>query len=191
MKLIDIADIKIGYNYRRESTSHNNKNAQITIVPAIQPRDIKNIYLASGQNLEKVPITDAKDRYFISTNEVLFLNKGDFKASIWKGAEKIIASSAFYRIKLINKEYLPEYVALYLNSPMGKSQLNLHQNTERISTITISDIEQIDIPFIPLEKQKQIVALFLLFEKEVDIMEKIKQNRKKLINSILNQTIKE
>ena len=30
-----------------------------------------------------------------------------------------------------------------------------------------------------------------LYEKEVDTMEKIKQNRKKLINSILSQTIKE
>lgn len=191
MKLIEIADIKIGYNYKRESSSRNDKDMQITIVPVIQPRNAQNLCLDNVSGLEQASIVDAKDKYFLSTDEILFSNKGDFKASIWLGNKKVIASSAFYRIKLKNNSYLPSYVAVYLNSSAGKSQLNLRQNTERVSTITISDVEQIDIPFIPLEKQKQIVELFLLYEKEVDIMEKIKQNRKKLINSILSQAIKE
>lgn len=191
MKLIDIAEIKIGYNYKREPTSRNDKNVQISIVPVIQPRNTQKICLEDTLGFEQASIIDAKDKYFLSTNEILFSNKGDFKASIWLGNKKVIASSAFYRIKLKNNSYLPSYVAVYLNSSAGKSQLNLRQNTERVSTITISDVEQIDIPLIPLQKQKQIVDLFLLYEKEVDTMEKIKQNRKKLINSILSQTIKE
>lgn len=191
MKLIEIADIKIGYNYKRESSSRNDKDVQITIVPVLQPRNAQSLCLDNVSGLEQASIVDAKDKYFLSTDEILFSNKGDFKAFAWLGNKKVIASSAFYRIKLKNNSYLPAYVATYLNSSSGKSQLNLRQNTERVSTITISDVEQIDIPFIPLEKQKQIIELFLLYEKEVDIMEKIKQNRKKLINSILSQTIKE
>lgn len=189
MKLADIAEIKIGYNYRRETTLHDIK--QTVDIPIIQPKDVKYIKIADIESFDKISLADTKDKYFLTANEVLFSNKGEFKAFVWCGKEKTMASSAFYRIKLFNNQYLPEYVAIYLNSPLGRAQLNLRQNTERISTITISDIKQIDIPLIPLEKQKQVASLFLLYEKEVDIMEKIKQNRKKLINSILNQTIKE
>ena len=96
-----------------------------------------------------------------------------------------------YENRVCDKNFLPEYVALYLNSVPGKAQLCLRQNTVRISTITISDVKDIDIPLIPMEKQRKLVELFLLYEKESSIMEKIAQNRKKLINLILNQTIKE
>ena len=100
MKLIDIAEIKIGYNYKREPTSRNDKNVQISIVPVIQPRNTQSIRLEDTLGLEQASIVDAKDKYFLSTNEILFSNKGDFKASIWLGNKKVIASSAFYRIKL-------------------------------------------------------------------------------------------
>ncbi len=185
MKLIDISEIKIGYNYKRASTAQNNKNMQNSVVPVIQPRNVQSLCLTNTQNLEKAFLTDAKNKYFLSTNEILFSNKGDFKSCVWIGNEKVIASNAFYRIKLTNNRYLPAYMAIYLNFLAEKSQLNVRQNTERISTVTISDVEQINIPLISFEKQQQIVDLFLLYEKEMDIMEKIKQNHKKLINSIL------
>lgn len=191
MKLSDIAEVRIGHNFRRELISLKKKEGVISTIPVVQPRDIKNFNHINTYNLEKTDVVNAKEKYFLYPNEVLFTNKGDFKAAIWKNKVQTIASSAFYRIKLISEKYYPEFVALYLNSPSCKSQLNLRQNTERVSTITINELEQIDIPLLPLEKQKQLVELFLLYEKEVDIFEKIKQSRKKLINSILSQTIKE
>lgn len=191
MRLSDIAEVRIGHNFRRELISLVKKECVISTVPVVQPRDVESFTHINIRNLEKADIVNAKEKYFLYQNEILFTNKGDFKAAIWKNNIQTIASSAFYRIKLINEKYYPEYVALYLNSPICKSQLNLRQNTERVSTITINELKQIDIPLPPLEKQKQIVELFSLYEKEVDIFEKLKQSRKKLINSILSQTIKE
>ncbi len=191
-KLSEIGCIKIGYNFRRDNkdvaSSFNRSSAE---TPIIQPRDIVSLCHSCFHNLQKIQITDIKDKYFLSTNEVLLSNKGVFQAFVWKGQSKIMVSSAFYRIKVLNQDFLPEYIAFYLNSSLGEAQFCLRQNTVRISTITISDVKGIDIPLISLKKQQQIVDLFLLYEKEVDTMEKIKQNRKKLINSILSQTIKE
>lgn len=191
-KLSEISCIKIGYNFRR-----NNKYIPLSSdylsegVPIVQPRDVISFCHSSFPCLQKAQVPDIKDKYYLSMNEILLSNKGDFQAFVWKGQEKIMASSAFYRIKICDANLLPEYVALYLNSVHGKAQLCLRQNTVRISTITISDVKDINIPLIPMEKQRLLVELFLLYEKESSIMEKIKQNRQKLINSTLSQTIKE
>ena len=105
--------------------------------------------------------------------------------------ERCIASGVFFVISIKDKEMLPDYVAAFLNSSAGQKALSVKQNTAGVQSITRTELEQIDIPLIPLEKQKQIVEMFLLYEKEVDIMEKIKKNRKKIINSMLGQIIKE
>ena len=193
-KLSEISCVKIGYNFRRD---RDNKDTPLPSdhlseeVPIVQSRDMVSFCHYSFPCLQKIQIPDIKDKYYLSMNEILLSNKGDFQAFVWKGQEKIMASSAFYRITICDKNFLPEYVALYLNSVPGKAQLCLRQNTVRISTITISDVKDIDIPLIPMEKQRKLVELFLLYEQESSIMEKIAQNRKKLINSILSQTIKE
>ena len=193
-KLSEISCVKIGYNFRRD---RGNKDTPLSSdhlseeVSIVQSRDMVSLCHSSFSNLQKVQVPDIKDKYYLSMNEILLSNKGDFQAFVWKGQEKIMASSEFYRITICDKNFLPEYVALYLNSVPGKAQLCLRQNTVRISTITISDVKDIDIPLIPMEKQRKLVELFLLYEKESSIMEKIAQNRKKLINLILSQTIKE
>ena len=69
MKLIDVAEIKIGYNYKRESTSRNDKNVQISIVPVIQPRNAQNICLEDALDLEQASIADAKEKYLKSNSK--------------------------------------------------------------------------------------------------------------------------
>ena len=191
-KLSEIGCVKIGYNFRRDNKySPSSSDCLSDGIPIVQSRDVISLCHSSFSCLQKVQVPDIKDKYYLSLNEVLLSNKGVFHALVWKGQAKIMASSAFYRIKICDANFLPEYVALYLNSTAGKAQLCLRQNTVRISTITISDVKEIDIPLIPMEKQRKLVELFLLYEREISIMEKIKQNRQKLINSILSQTIKE
>ena len=143
MRLSDIAEVRIGHNFRRELISLEKKECIVSTIPVVQPRDVKNFNHINTCNLEKADVVNAKEKYFLYQNEVLFTNKGDFKAAIWKNNLQTIASSAFYRIKLINEKYYPEFVALYLSSPICKSQLNLRQNTERVSTITINELKQI------------------------------------------------
>lgn len=191
-KLSEIGCVKIGYNFRRDNKySLSSSDFLSEGIPVVQSRDVISLCHSSFSCLQKVQVPDIKDKYYLLMNEVLLSNKGVFQALVWKGQAKIMASSAFYRIKICDANFLPEYVALYLNSTAGKAQLYLRQNTVRISTITISDVKEIDIPLIPMEKQRNLVELFLLYEREISIMEKIKQNRQKLINSILSQTIKE
>ena len=78
MKLIDVAEIKIGYNYTRESPSRNDKNVQISIVPVIQPRNAQNICLEDALDLEQASIADAKEKYFLSTKQYLYTTQNVF-----------------------------------------------------------------------------------------------------------------
>lgn len=186
VKLAEIVDIRAGYSFR-ESLS----KATSGELPVIQFKNISNLHISDISACSSVSDKKIKASHFLRLDDVLLSNRGNYKASVFKSNEKCIASGVFFILTVKNTNFLPEYIATFLNSVEGQNALSARQNSAGVPSIIRSELTQIDIPLISLDKQKQIVELFLLYEKEVDTMEKIKQNRKKLINSILSQTIKE
>lgn len=186
VKLKNISDIRMGYSFR-ESLS----KAIIGELPVIQFKDLSCLYIEDLSSCLSISDDKIKHSHFLKFNDIVLSNRGNYKASIFKSNDKCIASGVFFIISIKNKEISPDYIAVFLNSSEGQKALSARQNSAGVQSIIRTELEQIDIPLIPLEKQKQIVELFLLYEKEVDTMEKIKQNRKKLINSILSQITKE
>jgi restriction endonuclease S subunit len=67
----------------------------------------------------------------------------------------------------------------------------MRQNVSGVLSINRGELEQVEIPLISLEQQRQIVGLYALYEKETNILEQIKKTRKRLINSVLSQMVKE
>ena len=186
VKLAEIVDIRAGYSFREGLSK-----AISGELPVIQFKNISNLYISDVSACSFISDKKIKASHFLRFNDILLSNRGNYKTSIFKSNEKCIASGVFFIMTVKNTNFLPEYIATFLNSVEGQNVLSARQNAAGVPSIIRSELTQIDIPLIPLDKQKQIVELFLLYEKEVDTMEKIKQNRKKLINSILSQTIKE
>ena len=68
---------------------------------------------------------------------------------------------------------------------------NSRQSTERIATLTLAELSDIDIPLIPLAKQQQLKKIVDCQQKELEILEKLKHNLNILTKGIFTQTIKE
>lgn len=186
VKLTDIVDIRSGYNFREGIPEAENGNLQV-----IQFKDLSGLILEDNPNRLLVLKEQIKTNHWLNFNDILLSNRGNYKSAVNRCEKPCIASGVFFVLTVKDNKFLPEYIAIFLNSVEGQKALSARQNSAGVSSIIRSELTQIDIPFIPLEKQKQVVELFQLYEKEVDTMEKIKQNRKKLINSILSQAVKE
>ncbi|MBR1916138.1 MAG: restriction endonuclease subunit S [Alphaproteobacteria bacterium] len=186
VKLIEIVDIRAGYSFREGLSK-----AESGDLPVVQFKDISNLYIDDVSACFSISDEKIKPSHLLRRGDVLLSNRGNYKATLFNTTAKSIASGVFFILTIKDKSFLPEYIATFLNSAEGQKALSERQNSAGMPSIIRSELEQIDIPFISLEKQRQIVELFMLYEKEVDTMEKIKQNRKKLVNSILSQIVKE
>ncbi len=186
VKLINIAKIRLGYSFREQLKEDEWGN-----LPIVQFKDLQDSVFSNADNCTRLNADKIKPSHWLKCGEILLSNRGNYKAAVNYCRYPCVASGVFFVLTVQDKNFLPEYIATFLNSQEGQKSLTKRHNISGVNSINRMELEQIDIPLLPLEKQKHLVELFLLYEKEVDIFEKIKQSRKKLINSILSQTIKE
>jgi restriction endonuclease S subunit len=135
---------------------------------------------------DKIKVT-----HWLKGGEILVSNRGVCKVAVNRCRYPCVASGVFFVLTVQDKNFLPEYLAVFLNSQEGQKALMIRQNVSGVLSINRGELEQVEIPLISLEKQRQIVELYALYEKETDILEQIKKTRKRLINSVLSQMVKE
>ena len=186
MKIGEIAEIRTGYSFREAIVASKNGD-----LPVIQFKDVGEIAVSSTKSCICISSAKIKPSHFLKFGDVLLSNRGNYKSSVFKCYENCIASGVFFVLTMKNNKFLPEFVATYLNSNVGQNKLLARQNKSGLKAIIRSELEQIEIPDIPLEKQKKIVEFYSLHQKEVEIIEKIQQNKKKLVDFIIIKEFKE
>lgn len=187
-RLGDIAIIKTGYNFNRPSTSFQK---DVEDVRVISPKDISANGTIDETTLSKMPLSLLKDTYFLKPNDILFVGKGSFNVALITQELKAVPSSSFYKIKITDDKFTSEYVYAFLKFHLDILSRNSRQSTERIASLTLTELSDIDIPLIPLTKQQQLKKIVDCQQKELEIMEKLKHNLNILIKGVFTKTIKE
>lgn len=181
-KLKKISSVFAGYTFR--TALKDDKNG---IMSVIQARDVfsDNLYI-DYNNLTKIDFQTTKSNSLVKKNDVLMSARGNFKASVFEGGdENVIASSSSYIIRLKDKNILPEYLAIYLNSIIGQREINKNLSGGTIKTILRKDLEEVEIKIIDLKKQKQIINLYQT-SKKIQIL---LSRKKEIINNINEASI--
>ena len=187
-RLGDIAVIKTGYNFNRPSTSPQKDLKDIKI---ISPKDISANGTINEAALNKMPLPQLKDMYFLKPNDILFVGKGNFNVALVNQEIKAVPSSSFYKIQITDHNFTSEYVYAFLKFHLDILTRNSRQSTERIATLTLIELSDIDIPLIPLAKQQQLKRIVDCQQKELEILEKLKHNLNLFTKGIFTQIIKE
>lgn len=187
-RLGDIAIIKTGYNFNRPSTS---VQKDVEDVRVVSPKDISANGTIDETALSKMPLSQLKDTYFLKTNDILFAGKGSFNVALITQELKAVPSSSFYKIQITDSNFTSGYVYAFLKFHLDVLTRNSRQSTERISSLTLKELSDIDIPLIPLAKQLQLKKIVDCQQKELEIMEKLKHNLNILTKGVFTQTIKE
>lgn len=135
-----------------------------------------------------------EDHYFSSTGDVLMrLSQPNMAVYIDDGQSGLLIPSYFAVIKVQHSEFLPQYVAWYLNSDVVKKELERSQSGSRIPSMNQHVLKNLPIEKIPLEKQKLLVELWKLHLREKalyhQLIEEKEQWFKGISTSIVHGTL--
>lgn len=186
--LIQSDSLFSGYSFR-EKIKHD-PNGDVGI---LQMKDIKDNYLSFDyQNIDKVSDFIFKDKFYLQKNDILFVSKGvnNFAIAIDDIDFKVVPSATFFVIRVDEKKVIPEYVVWYINQKEAQNYLNEKKAGTYVPNLNKQDIMELPIKVPSLKTQKAIAKTAVLLNREIEILEKIKTNRKELIQNQLLKLIK-
>jgi len=169
--LKEISEILAGYTFRGALKSESQGKIKVILA--------KNIADDGTINYpELIKITQAPPRTnaYVKNKDILLSSRGVFRAGVFNAEDSnIIAASSTFILRVENKEIMPEFIAIYLNSEAGQSDIQKILTGSTIKTILRRSLENLKIPVPTLAVQKQII----------DINQNI-QKREKLLNQKIN-----
>jgi len=160
----------------------------------IQARDIAENHEFS-YSMSPQLIADGKiDKHFLQPGDLLIAAKGkDHSAIEYKGSPSpAVASTIFIVVRIKNKgNVLPPFVQWYINLPRVQMSLAGGAQGSVVPVISKADLESLEIPVVPVEKQTFILKIDELRQREVELTNQIeslrsKQIEQELLNAISN-----
>lgn len=183
-QLCDIAEIRAGYPFRGSVPDMPDGLCQV-----VQPKDV-----FGGGIIDKVALRFTPERlkpdYLLKAGDILLSSRGEFKAALYKGKCKTLASNLLFVLSVRNKSFLPEYIVFYLNSKSGQAQMAARKNPGALQAIVRSGIESLDIPLLPIKRQKLLAETYFLLLREKELSQRLAEEKTKLLELALNTEIK-
>lgn len=150
-----------------EMTSSNETNYQYLQIKDINQGIINN-------NLPYINITDNKfDKYCIENGNLILSKIGTyFKVAVadFDRDTNVIGCGNLYIIKVNEDKVLPNYLKAFFESNIGASYLKNIARGGVIPSITVKELNEIQIPLPSLEKQKELVEEYLAIEDEIKVL---------------------
>ena len=188
-KIKNIADIQIGYQFRKKIETERDGTHQV-----IQIRDFDETQYLNKEGLCWVKMPHLSKKYSINKNDVLFLARGhrNFAIPIMDSFDNTIAASTFYILKIKTKKVIAEYLAWFINQPPAQGYLhNLARRGTHMPLIPKSVFENLKVYVPDIEIQKKIITLNSLTDKERTLINSIQEKRTLLVRSLCLKATKE
>ncbi len=174
MLLKDIALLTAGVITTRVITDEKSENKNGDEILLLPPKAIQNGRL-DHTLLQKVTLLPEKNIKKFLTHQgdiVIKLSSPYDSVIIEKEDEGLLLPSFLLRIEIKNKEINPSYLLAYLNSSLFKESLQRNCYGSVTALVKKSDLDNLDIPILPSEKQDEIASLY---EKMMKIKDKFKE----------------
>lgn len=166
------------------------QNANGSSERIVNVRDLEKLCLTKRDSLSQTQLKVSDiERYQVCTNDVVIAIRGTLlKASVVKDeVQGSVAGQnvAVFRPKLdmVN----PLYVAVLMRSKWLEQSLNIlqRQSTTTLPAIRVSQLRTIEIPLPDLPTQNQIAKLYLLAERDAEIMQQELETQKNIVEFTL------
>lgn len=185
-KLKNLARITAGF-YERT-------NRQGTIF-YIQRRDFdENKTLVTKGLKPSILASTNVEKHLLETDDILVAAKGtNYFAFVYKGeVQPAVASSVFLVLRNIDQEQiLSDYLAWFINYPKTQAYLKRMSKGTALPAIDKRTLGALSIPMLSLEKQRLMMNLQALQQKEQAIYQELSGLSALIINQQLNKLLKE
>lgn len=188
MKLIEVAEIKQGYQFRKKADFISDGEFKV-----LQMLDVVNNSSFSYLNLQEIKSDKALQKHCLKKNDIVFCTRGmnNYNILIDKNYPNLITVSQFLVIRPFPELVNPAYLSWFLNQPETIAYLNAHRLTSTVPLINKKALEDLKIELPPLSLQHKIAEINTLRTKEKELTTKIESKKEKMINQILRDSIKE
>lgn len=137
-------------------------------------------------------LEDISEKHMLCAGDVLFAAKGtkNFATVFENHNEPSVASTSFFVIRPTDKKLLPQYLSWVLNSPTTQILLKGQAIGTSIPSISKQVLENLEIAIPSIDKQKAILQITKLRNKEKSLKQKIETLREKQIQQQIINAIK-
>ena len=158
IKLNDISEIKTGLVLNRKKADTSKEQKLYYSVVSLKSFNEDAIYDNTFAD-EFISNEQIKEDYQVKQGDILLrLREPNFSVYIDKDYENLIYPSLMVRVKIQDNRFDPHFIAHYLNSNIVKKALASEVSGTTIPMIKVADVNEIKIPLINLDKQKNIVT---------------------------------
>lgn len=181
-KLGDVVEIQSGYSFRGAVGDDG------TGVMVVQARDISGLII-SADHLPRVQQVFPKAK-LLSKGDILLTSRGSFRSGVARFDVPAVASSSLFALRLRDASYLPEFLALYLNSSQAQSYLMQSAKGATIQSLSVSDLASLLIPVLSIERQKLLVSLQQNIEAQATLLRSKLDVVNEIYTGAINKSLK-
>jgi len=191
MNLTNISEVQTGLVLVRKRADAKDKDThkyRMLTLKSFEPQGVLNEHeldvFFSKEQLEKKYLTNKGDIIVRLTTPYTAICINDKE-------EGLVIPSNFAIIRLKEQTYIPEFVALFLNSEIIEKKFFKSSISTTIPLIKTKHLREIDISDIPLTTQKKIVELNQLQVKEKMLLSCLMKEKEKFAKASINKIIME
>ena len=146
------------------------------------------------EDIKKIQLDDIKPEEIIKPGDILFKAKGLNNTAVLINdiPQNTTVTASCHIIRVIDKNFLPEYVCSWLNSAVAKNHFS--KGAGQATGVTIANVskatlETLEIPLIPLKKQKLISNIEECAKQEKEMRQKIVEKKELLYRTIIEKEL--
>lgn len=177
-QLSEVANIQTGYSFRGRIVHSNNG-----VIGVVQAKDVNRLY-PDETGITRIDINLANDR-FVQDGDVLLTARGSFRAGVAKFRKPTVASASLFLVHVTTNVVLAEYLAIYLNSETAQYYFSQNAKGATIQSIAVSDLQNMNVPIIPLESQRAIIDL----HRNIEAQRMLLSRKQDIINELLKTSV--
>ena len=191
MKVTNISDVQTGLVLVRKRADTNDKDTHKYRILTLKSFD-PNGWLNEGEMDVFFSKEKLENKYLTTKGDIIIRLTTPYTAiCINDDQEGLVIPSNFAIIRLKEQTFIPEFVALFLNSEIIEKRFFKSSISTTIPLITTKHLRDMDIPEKPLSLQKKIVELNQLQVKEKKLLSLLIREKEKLAKTGINKIIME
>jgi len=190
LKLKDVSNLRTGLvTARKKASVVDNKTMSYKVVTLKSFNHNGSLIV---NNLDTfISKEEIKEIYLTQTNDVLIrLREPNIAIHVNKDDIGLVVPSFVASIRVDETKINSKFLTYYLNSNIVKKALNSSVAGTAIGMIKTKELEELEIKLPSLEEQKKIVKFLDLTNKEIDLLEELKNQKEKYYSEVFNNILK-
>ena len=191
-KISDIADIQVGYQFRKRL--HPQPDGSHCVIQAADIDEADGHRLLVRQLVRLTPDRDAA-KWEVSDGDVIFLSRGrrNFATMIENLPQgcRALTAGHFHILRRKANSVAPEYLVWAINAPAAQAYIRSAARGSAMPFISKDVFAELEIDLPPLHVQERIVRLHSLSLHEQRLMQRLQQKRAEIVKKVCIKAVRQ